>query len=61
MNEEVAKKSITQLCNLLNGEELSKKIKAATSFIYPLNNITIRKVKLVKRPKVDGKPLNVTA
>ena len=35
------------------GEELNKKIVKQTAHIFPLQNVFIRKVKVVKRPKVD--------
>ncbi|CAD8162089.1 unnamed protein product [Paramecium octaurelia] len=55
--KEVSKKSITQLLGFFNQESLAKEIGKATRTIFPLQNITLRKVKLVKRPKVDAQKL----
>lgn len=63
MNEivlkEVSKRTITSLLSFFNQDLLSKEINRATKYIFPLRDITLRKVKLVKRPKVDGKIINL--
>ena len=35
------------------GEEFNKKVVKQTAHIFPLQNVYVRKVKVVKRPKVD--------
>ena len=35
-------------------ESISKEIEKVCSSIYPLHDVFIRKVKLMKKPKVDG-------
>jgi small subunit ribosomal protein S3Ae len=35
------------------GEDFNKKIVKATSHIFPLQNVFVRKIKVVKRPKLD--------
>lgn len=36
----------------------SEAITKACAFVYPLNNILIRKVKMLKKPKLDSTKLN---
>ena len=52
---EAAKLSITDFAKNLIGEDYSKKIEKDTKNIFPLKSVTIRKVKVLKRPKLDGK------
>jgi len=57
LTKEIAKISINELIRNLISEYFTDKISNASAFIYPLQNVTIRKVKVLKRPKIDGKLL----
>jgi len=58
ITNEVSKHTMSDvLANLLT-DALGEEIKAKCKFIFPLNNIYIRKVKTVKKPKFDTAKLN---
>jgi len=40
------------------GEIYTEKIASACKFIYPLKDVTLRKVKALRRPKIDVVKLN---
>ena len=40
------------------GDKITKEMNEKCKHIFPLENITIRKVKSIKRPKVDNNQLN---
>jgi ribosomal protein S3AE len=40
------------------GDTYVEKINNATKFIYPLKDITLRKVKCLRRPKIDIVKMN---
>ncbi|KAL4471592.1 hypothetical protein ABPG74_008485 [Tetrahymena malaccensis] len=54
ITNEAAKLGIAEFSKNLIGEDYTKKIEKETKNIFPLQNITIRKVKVLKRPKLDA-------
>jgi len=58
INEHVSKHNMTQVLDNLLTDVIGEDIKNKCKFIYPLNNIYIRKVKTVKKPKFDAVKLN---
>jgi len=58
ITNEVSKHTMTDVLSNLLTDALGEEIKAKCKFIYPLNNIYIRKVKTVKKPKFDTTKLN---
>jgi small subunit ribosomal protein S3Ae len=44
--------------NLVTMEKLTEDITKECRLIFPLQNVTIRKVKVLKRPKIDAVKLN---
>jgi len=58
ITNEVSKHTMTEVLGNLLTEAIGEEIKKACKFIYPLNNIYIRKVKTVKKPKFDTQKLN---
>ncbi|ODV94186.1 hypothetical protein PACTADRAFT_51066 [Pachysolen tannophilus NRRL Y-2460] len=53
MQREVSNSTLTQLVTKLIPEVISREIEKSTKSIYPLQNVHIRKVKLLKQPKFD--------
>eukprot|EP00178_Gracilaria_changii_P001746 TRINITY_DN12453_c0_g1_i1.p1 TRINITY_DN12453_c0_g1~~TRINITY_DN12453_c0_g1_i1.p1 ORF type:complete len:261 (+),score=55.41 TRINITY_DN12453_c0_g1_i1:74-856(+) len=53
MQREAANCSVTELVQKLIPEVIGKEIEKATQGIYPLQNVLIRKVKVLRRPKTD--------
>ncbi|ROT40901.1 40S ribosomal protein S3a-2 [Sodiomyces alkalinus F11] len=53
IQREAASCSLTQLTNKLIPEVIGREIEKSTQGIYPLQNVHIRKVKLLKQPKFD--------
>jgi len=53
MKKEGEAVDITGLTNLLITETIGREIEKATQGIYPLQNVLIRKVKLLRSPKLD--------
>jgi len=58
ITNEVSKHTMTEVLGNLLTEAIGEEIKNKCKFIYPLNNIYIRKVKTVKKPKFDTTKLN---
>ncbi|GMF77383.1 unnamed protein product [[Candida] boidinii] len=53
MSREVSNCTLAQLTTKLIPEAIGREIEKATTSIYPLQNVHIRKVKLLKQPKFD--------
>jgi len=58
ITSEVSKHNMTDVLSNLLTDAIGDEIKSKCKFIYPLNNIYIRKVKTVKKPKFDTVRLN---
>jgi small subunit ribosomal protein S3Ae len=58
ITKEVSKSVINDLVRHLITDTYTEKITKACQFIYPLQNVTIRKVKVLKRPKIDVVKMN---
>jgi len=55
---EIAKLSINDVVRHFIGERLNDQITKICQPIYPLQNVLIRKVKVLKRPKIDALKIN---
>ncbi|ODQ82257.1 hypothetical protein BABINDRAFT_42875 [Babjeviella inositovora NRRL Y-12698] len=53
IQREVANSTLSQLTTKLIPEVIAREIEKSTQAIYPLQNVHIRKVKLLKQPKFD--------
>jgi len=53
MQYEAQSVSLAELVNKLIPELIGREIERATQTIYPLNNVFIRKVKMLRAPKID--------
>ena len=53
MVEEASKVQLRDLVKKLIPESIGKEIEKACSGVYPLQNVFIRKVKMLKKPKFD--------
>jgi len=53
MNEEAGKVPLRELVKKLIPDSIGKEIEKQTQGIYPLANVFIRKVKIIKKPKFD--------
>ena len=53
MTEEASKGELKDLVLKLIPEVIGKEIEKATQSIYPLQNVFVRKVKIMKKPKFD--------
>jgi small subunit ribosomal protein S3Ae len=58
MTKEASTSTLTDLVRKFVTEYIGDQIKKAAQFIYPLNNVVIRKVKTLKKPKFDVTKLN---
>jgi len=58
ITDTVSKHNMTDVLSNLLTDSIGDDIKNKCKFIYPLNNIYIRKVKTVKKPKFDVVKLN---
>lgn len=58
LQTEVAKCNINDLVRNLTIDSYPEKIVYACTPIFPVHNVTIRKVKVLKRPKIDIVKLN---
>lgn len=54
MAKEVSSSDIKDVVNKLIPDSIAKDIEKACMSIFPLHDVAIRKVKVLKRPKVDG-------
>eukprot|EP01017_Pseudomicrothorax_dubius_P035556 TRINITY_DN499_c0_g1_i2.p1 TRINITY_DN499_c0_g1~~TRINITY_DN499_c0_g1_i2.p1 ORF type:complete len:267 (-),score=91.77 TRINITY_DN499_c0_g1_i2:123-923(-) len=65
MNEiiqrEVAPSTVTDLIRKFNTEAIGEAIEKETRLIYPLQNVVIRKVKVIKKAKIDVSKLDLPA
>jgi small subunit ribosomal protein S3Ae len=57
ITEEATTVELKELVNKLVLEVIGRKIETATKNIYPLQNVFIRKVKIIKSPKLDYQKL----
>ena len=55
MNREVSNGDLRMLVNKLIPDSIAKDIEKACQGIYPLHDVHIRKVKVLKKPKLDSK------
>lgn len=53
MQYEAGNVSLAELVNKLIPELIGREIERATQTVYPLNNVYIRKVKMLRAPKID--------
>merc|ERR1712113_610281 len=53
MSNEAGKVQLRELVKKLIPESIGKEIEKQTQGIYPLNNVLVRKVKILKKPKFD--------
>merc|ERR1711862_505305 len=53
MTNEAGKVQLRELVKKLIPESIGKEIEKQTQGIYPLNNVLVRKVKILKKPKFD--------
>jgi small subunit ribosomal protein S3Ae len=61
MSNQASSCDLKELVSKFIPEVIGKKIEKATSSIFPLQNVYIRKVKILKAPKFDiGKLMEVT-
>jgi len=58
ITEAVSKHNMTDVLSNFLTDNIGEEIKNKCKFIYPLNNVFIRKVKTVKKPKFDVVKLN---
>jgi len=58
INKEASSVNLTELVRKFVTEYIGEQIKKAVQFIYPVTNVTIRKVKTLKKPKFDITKLN---
>ena len=50
---QVSSSDLREVCNKLIPDSISKDIEKACSFIYPLQDVYIRKVKILKKPRFE--------
>jgi len=54
LNKQISKTNVNQLVQYLTGDQYTMEIEKSAKFIFPLNNVLIKKVKVLKRPKIDA-------
>lgn len=54
MTREVTSSDLREFVNKLIPDSIAKDIEKACQGIYPLHDVYIRKVKILKKPKFDG-------
>ena len=57
LTKEAAANSLTNLVQTLITDSIGEAIRKECRFVFPLNNVLVRKVKLVKKPKFDASKL----
>lgn len=57
ITKEISSSTITELIQKFITESIGEQIEKACRFIYPLQNVVIRKVKSVRKPKLDAQKL----
>lgn len=55
LTKEAASNNLNDLVQMLITDNMGNNIIDACKFVFPLTNVVVRKVKLVKKPKLDGK------
>lgn len=58
VTREVSSSTLKDVVGKFATESISKKIEKACEFVYPLQNVFVRKVKMLKTPKFDAARLN---
>jgi len=58
LTTEIGKMSINEIVRNFTLENLTNKITKDCQYVFPLQNVTIRKVKVLKRPKIDVVKMN---
>jgi len=58
INDTVSKHNMTDILSNLLTDSIGDEIKNKCKFIYPLNNVYVKKVKAIKKPKFDSAKLN---
>lgn len=58
LSKEISTVNVNDLVKHLTQDTYTEKMIKACQFIYPLSSATIRKVKVLKRPKIDAIKLN---
>lgn len=58
LTKEAAANSLNNLVQTLITESIGEAIKKECRFVFPLNNVLVRKVKLIKKPKFDSSKLS---
>jgi len=58
ITETISKHTMTDVLSNLLTDSIGDDIKNKCKFIYPLNNVYIKKVKTLKKPKFDAVKLN---
>ena len=53
LQKEASKNNITEFVRWLLTENPSEEITKACKLIYPLNNVVVRKIKMLKKAKLD--------
>lgn len=53
IQKEVQGSDLKEVCNKLIPDSIGKDIEKACSFLYPLQDVYIRKVKILKKPKFE--------
>ncbi len=53
LTKEAASSTLNNLVQTLITDSIGENIKKECKFVFPLNNVLVRKVKLVKKPKFD--------
>lgn len=54
MQKEVSSGDLRDVCNKLIPDSIGRDIEKACSFIYPLQDVHVRKVKILKKPRFEG-------
>jgi small subunit ribosomal protein S3Ae len=55
INKEVNKSNVTQILESFTTEVIHEKITKEIKKIFPVENIKVRKIKVIQRPKIDCK------
>jgi small subunit ribosomal protein S3Ae len=58
INKEVNKSNVTQILESFTTEVIHEKITKEIKKIFPVENIKVRKIKVIQRPKIDSVKLN---
>jgi len=58
LQKEAQKSTVTEFARWLLTESPAEQITKACQFIYPLTNVVVRKVKMLKKAKLDSQKLD---